>query len=264
MEFTDLTYQKQDGLAILTFNRPNKLNAFRHKGRAELLQAIDDFAADPHLRVLLLTGAGRAFSAGADLAEIHRSKDDAFDETSERQGLEQFQDITRKIIGTKKPIIAAINGIAVGVGVEIALACDFRLASTNAIITLTEVKRSLFQTNGVMFILPRLIGFGRAMEIMMTGRKVGAAEAQSIGLINYLTEPEQLLEKAIEVANTLSQNAPISLKLIKNIGWRSLDADLATVMDLEVEGMLECLQSEDIWEGTQSFLEKRSPKYKGK
>jgi len=161
-------------------------------------------------------------------------------------------------------VIAAINGFAVGVGLELALACDLVLAAEDAQLIFPEAQRALFQTNGVMFILPRLIGLRRAMDLLMTGRTLGAQEAQQVGLINSVVPAGQLMEKALELARTCAANAPISMRLLKNVGWAALENDIETVMKMEVEGMLECLKSEDLKEGLSAFLEKREPKYLGK
>ncbi len=264
MSPSDFIYEKEHSISRITFNRPEKLNAFRNKSRRELSALLDDFAKDNHSKVLILTGAGRAFCAGADLSELGKTDEAPFDEARHRAELDGFQKITQQIIALNKPVIAAINGIAIGVGLEIALACDIRIAASNVHFAFTEVKRGLFQTNGMMYLLPRLIGFGRAIELMMTGRTVEAAEAAAIGLISHTVSESQLQEQATGMATLLSEHAPVSLKLIKRIGWESLDADLPTVMEMEVNGMLECLKSEDMREGIAAFLEKRKPSFKGK
>lgn len=264
MNLSDFIYEKKNAIAWVTFNRPDKLNAFRRNSRRELLELLDDFAGDITSRVLVLTGEGRAFSAGADLAELDNTAESFFDKAARRAELEDFQTITRKIINLKKPVVAAINGIAIGVGLEIALACDIRIASLNARFAFTEVKLCLFQTNGVMFFLPRLIGHGRAMEVMMTGRTVDAEEAASIGLVSWSEPPDAFLKKVEAIATLLAENAPVTLKLIKQVGWKSLASTLEDTMEMEINGMLECLKSEDIREGLEAFIEKRKPVYQGR
>ena len=264
MTFHDLTYEKSGPIVLLTFNRPEKLNAFRRQTRIELRQALQQFAQDHESRVMILSGEGRTFSAGADLNEVLQESQLAYEEERERLNLDTYQSLTRELIALEKPVIAAINGYAVGVGMEVALACDLVIASSEAQFIFPEAQRGLFQTNGVMFILPRLVGFRRAMDILMTGRTVSAQEAVSIGLINYEVEPAKLMIKALELAHTCAQNAPISMSLLKQTGWKSLESNISEVMNMEVEGMLACLKSEDLKEGLKAFLEKRKPAFKGK
>lgn len=263
MTFNDITFEKSGPIALLTFNRPEKLNAFRRQGRAELLKALQIFGADPSLRVMVITGEGRTFSAGADLNEVLTESQLPFEEKRERQTLDTYQDITRELIALDKPVIAAINGYAVGVGLEVALACDLVIASSTAQFIFPEAQRALFQTNGIMFILPRLVGFRRAMEILISGRTIAAEEAEAIGLINYEVEPSKLMIKALDLAHICAQNAPISMRWLKRVGWNALESSMEEVMEMEVEGMLACLQSEDLKEGMKAFLEKRKPKFKG-
>ncbi|MEM8907565.1 MAG: enoyl-CoA hydratase/isomerase family protein [Bacteroidota bacterium] len=263
MDLLDIQYEKQQGIARLTFNRPEQMNAFREQTRKELLTVLAAFESDHDARVLLITGRGRAFCAGADLAEMNELLADAFDEARFRAILEEFQDITRRLKHIEKPIVAVLNGLAIGVGVEIALACDLRLAATDAYFAFTEVKQSLFQTNGVLYTLPRMVGWGRALEWMMTGRKIKGEEAMQAGLISELCAPQDLDTKAWELAEVLSQNAPITLRLLKQVAWRSMEASLEEVMEMEVEGMITCLKSQDLKEGTQAFLEKRPANYRG-
>ncbi len=264
MNFNDISYEKSGPIAILTFNRPEKLNAFRRQTRQELLAALKLYGEDPDLRAMIITGAGRTFSAGADLNEVLEEGKLDYDEKRERKNMDTYQDITKALIALKKPVIAAINGFAVGVGMEVALACDLVVASEEARFIFPEAQRALFQTNGVMFILPRLIGFRRAMEILITGRTIEAEEAHQIGLINYKVPANKLMYKALELAHICAQNAPISMALLKQTGWKALEKNIEEVMDLEVEGMLACLQSEDLQEGLSAFLEKRKPDFKGR
>jgi enoyl-CoA hydratase/2-(1,2-epoxy-1,2-dihydrophenyl)acetyl-CoA isomerase len=263
MTFKDITYQKNGPVVIVRFNRPEKLNAVRRQGREELRKALQLYGEDDELRAMILTGAGQTFSAGADLNEVLEENQMSFDEKRERTTLDTYQDITRELIALDKPVIAAVNGFAVGVGLEVALACDLVIASQDARFIFPEAQRGLFQTNGIMFILPRLVGFRRAMDILMTGRTVDADEALSMGMINYRVAPDELMTKALDLATICAQNAPISMSWLKRVGWSALETNIDEVMDLEVEGMLSCLQSDDLKEGLQAFLEKRKPIFKG-
>jgi enoyl-CoA hydratase/carnithine racemase len=157
-----------------------------------------------------------------------------------------------------------VNGIAVGIGVELSLASDISLAAEEATFAFTEVKRALFETNGVMYILPRLVGQGRAMQMLLTGEKVLAHEALKAGLVTRVVTQQQLIENAMDMARTIATNAPISVRLVKQTMQRTYDLDLEAVMQLEIDGMMQCFRSEDLVEGFNAFLDKRTPVYKGK
>ena len=264
MELNDILYEKKDGIAIATFNRPAVLNAFRQATLHEFVSILDDVQADNTIRVLIITGNGRAFSAGIDLKEMANSSSDVRSVKQEYDELQAIQDVTRRMVNLPKIIIAAVNGIAIGIGVETALASDIRLAADNATFAFTEVKRALFETNGVMYILPRLVGLGRAMQLLLTGEIVSAQDALNAGLVTRVVAQEQLMEYAIDMAHTIAANAPLSVRLVKQTMQKTYDLDLEAVMQLEVDGMMQCSRSEDLIEGFNAFLEKRPPIYKGR
>jgi enoyl-CoA hydratase/carnithine racemase len=264
MELNDILYEKKDGIAVATFNRPVVLNAFRQATLHEFISILDDVKADDTVRVLIITGNGRAFSAGIDLKEMAYPSSETLSLKQAYDELQIIQDVTRRMVHLPKIIIAAVNGIAVGIGVETALASDIRLASEKATFAFTEVKRALFETNGVMYILPRLVGQGRAMQMLLTGEKVLAQEALNAGLVTRVVAQQQLMEYAMDMAHTIAANAPLSVRLVKQTMQRTYDLDLEAVMQLEVDGMLQCFRSEDLVEGFNAFLEKRTPVYKGK
>jgi len=264
MELNDILYEKKDSVAIATFNRPAVLNAFRQATLREFISILDDVKADDSVRVLIITGNGRAFSAGIDLKEMAYPSSDSLTLKQAYDELQAIQDVTRRMVHLPKIIIAAVNGIAIGIGVETALASDIRFAAEEATFAFTEVKRALFETNGVMYILPRLVGQGRAMQVLLTGEKILGQEALNIGLVTRVIAQERLLDAAMDMAHTIAANAPISVRLIKQTMQRTYDLDLEAMMQLEVDGMLQCFRSEDLVEGFTAFLEKRSPVYKGK
>jgi enoyl-CoA hydratase/carnithine racemase len=261
---SSILYHKQDGVARVTLNRPNVLNAFRGAMFTRLTEILADVRDDAAVRVLVITGNGRAFSAGIDLEEQAQLFGGAIDDAMARAALDSLQAITLQMIDLPKPIIAAINGLAVGVGAELAIASDIRLAAQDAYFMFAEVKRGLFETNGVMYFLPRLVGMGRAVEMLITGDKIPASEALAAGLVTRVYANDDLLPNALALAERIAANAPISVRLVKQIMARTYDHDLNGVMRLEVEGMLQCLHSDDFQEGVHSFLEKRAPNYKGK
>jgi enoyl-CoA hydratase/carnithine racemase len=261
---TDILYKTQDQIAIITFNRPEALNVFKRSMFQHLLNLFDVIERDGSIRVVLLTGSGRAFSAGIDLVEISGLFDGVITMEQARAELNEMQELTRRMVNLLKPIVSAINGMAVGVGAEIAIASDIRIASQTASFEFAEVKRGLFETNGVMYRLPRLIGMGRAAHVMLTGEKISAESALDMGLVTSLLPAEMLTQGALETAQRLAANAPISMRLVKQVLNRSYDLDLESVMALETEGTLECIASEDMREGIQAFMENRPPVYKGK
>ena len=264
MELADIIYEKKDSIAIATFNRPKVLNAFRQATLREFIAILDDVQADDTVRVLVITGQGRAFSAGIDLKEMAYPSSDSLPLKQAYDELQAIQNVTRRMVHLPKIIIAAVNGIAVGIGVELSLASDIRLAAEEATFAFTEVKRALFETNGVMYILPRLVGQGRAMQMLLTGEKVLAHEALNAGLVTRVVAQQQLVEYAMDMAQTIATNAPISVRLVKQTMQRTYDLDLEAVMQLEIDGMMQCFRSEDLVEGFNAFLDKRTPVYKGK
>lgn len=264
METNDIRFEKHGHVAVATFQRPEVLNAFRQATLRDFIAILDEVEADPSVRVLVLTGTGRAFSAGIDLKEIGQSAARAPALKQLYGDLQTTQDVTRRMVRMPRVILSAINGLAVGIGVEIALASDIRLAAESATFTFAEVKRALFETNGVMYILPRLIGQGRALHLLLTGETIKAQEALSVGLVTRVLPQEQLLDAALDTARTIAANAPLSVRLVKQVMQRTYDLDLEAVMQLEVDGMLQCYGSEDMAEGITSFVEKRPPLYQGR
>jgi enoyl-CoA hydratase/2-(1,2-epoxy-1,2-dihydrophenyl)acetyl-CoA isomerase len=261
---TDILYETKDQIAIITFDRPDVLNVFRRSMFQRLLNLFDAIENDDSIRVILLTGAGRAFSAGIDLDEVSHLFDGTMTMEQARAELNEMQELTRRMVNLPKPIISAINGVAVGAGAEIAISSDIRIASQMASFEFAEVKRGLFETNGVMHRLPRLIGMGRAAQVMLTGEKISAQSALGMGLVTRVLPSEMLMREALEIARSLAANAPISMRLVKQVLHKSYDLDLESVMALETEGTLECITSEDLKEGVTAFLEKRVPIYRGK
>jgi enoyl-CoA hydratase/carnithine racemase len=264
VHLTDFIYEKNESVAIAIINRPARLNAFRGHTYQELRDILQEARVDDAVRTLIITGSGRAFSAGEDLKDLSSILGDAPKLRDSLDSLKTLQDITRQIVNHPKIIIAAVNGLAVGFGSELAIASDIRIAAESASFAFAEVKRSLFVTNGVMYLLPRLVGHGRALEYMLTGEPVPAREALDAGLVNRLVPDGQLMERALEMARTIGSNAPISVRLLKQYMRRSGDLDLDGAMQLEIDGMLECLASEDLVEGTRAFIEGRKPKYQGR
>jgi enoyl-CoA hydratase/carnithine racemase len=251
-------------IGLVTFSCPERLNALDHHALARLHQLLGELAREPELRAVVLTGAGRAFTAGADLKAMDDRPASTLSVREAHGELQLFQDVTRRMVDHRCVFIAAINGIAVGIGAEVSLAADIRIGTDATEVFLSEVTRGLFETNGVMHYLPRVVGQGRAAQWLLTGERVPAAELLRAGFITELVPAERLVPRALELAATIAGNAPISVRLIKQLLRRTWEVDLEAMLQYEVDGMLTCMASEDIEEGVRAFVEKRAPAWKGR
>lgn len=259
MAYSSIELTSADGIALLTFNRPKALNALNSSLLEELSTALDSISQDETIRVLILTGAGeKSFIAGADITEIA---------TLTPLGAKKFaqfgQNIISKLQGLAIPVIAAVNGFALGGGCEMALACDFIYASEKAIFGLPEITLGVIPGFGGTQRLPRLIGANRAKEMIFTGKHLTAAEAKEIGLVNKIFAPEELLDAAQAVAKLIALKGKASLCAAKQTVNQGLNADLATGLGMERDAFALCLANPDAKEGTSAFLEKRKPVFKG-
>jgi enoyl-CoA hydratase/carnithine racemase len=257
MNRQDIVYEKDRGIATARVNRPERLNAFRTGTYQELLAVLDDVARDEGIRVLVITGTGRAFSAGDDLKELHGMLNDTASAARMNEMVLSLQEITRRIAQLPSVVIAAVNGIAVGFGVELALAADIRLASDDATFTFAEAKRGLFVTNGAVHLLPRLIGLGRALHMTLTGGSISAAQALAHGLVTGVFPRDDLTAETREVARAIAANAPTSARLLKQHLRSAFELDLEQAMRLEIEATQQCAASGESAEGVQSFLARR-------
>jgi enoyl-CoA hydratase/carnithine racemase len=198
------------------------------------------------------------------LKELDETREGEVSVRAARKQLMLYQDLTRRMVESPVVFIAAINGIAVGVGAELTLAADIRIGSDSAAIMLTEARRGLFQTNGVLHFLPRVVGHGRAAQWLLTGERIPAAELLQSGFITELVPADRLLARASELAETVAANAPVSVRLIKRLLRRTWEVDLEAMLQYEVDGMMACMASDDIEEGVRSFIERRAPVWQGK
>jgi enoyl-CoA hydratase len=257
-EFRTLQIDQHGPLAVLTVNRQGALNALNGETLSELAQVTDIVAENAEIAVLIVTGGGdRAFVAGADIGELTQLEG-VF---AGREMALAGQDVMHGIATLPIPTIAAINGYALGGGLELALACDVRVASRTARLGLPEAGLGLLPGFGGTQRLPRLIGAGRALDLMLTTRQVQADEALSMGLVNYLAD--DALQKAREVAEQMLKNAPISLSLIKEAVRRGLDTTLELGLEIEADLFGMTVATLDFKEGTQAFLGKRKASFKG-
>ncbi len=265
MNYEDLLLEKKEGIATITLNVPEKLNALTMKMRNSLPLAGDEIAKDDEVRVVIVTGAGRGFCAGADVTAMARGSG----ETPEVSRYELLQvtgwghaDLFPKL---NKPVIAAINGPCVGAGFSIALSCDIRIASETARFGVAQVARALVPDVGMTFYLPHTIGMSSALKLMFTAEIIGAAEAKRLGIVSRVVPPDELMKVTRELAEKIAQQAPIPVELTKRMVWRSMFDGLDRQLDLETWGARLCLQTEDSKEAVRAFLEKRAqPQFKGR
>jgi enoyl-CoA hydratase len=266
----DLLYEKRDGIAILTLNRPERRNAFSPQLMVLLAEAWKDFRDDDAMRVAILTGAGdRAFCAGGDLQLLMplftgaRQPEDEWDERLMSNVADIMATALARAFELYKPIVAAINGFAVAGGSEILQSTDIRIASSNASFGLTEAKRGLVPGGGSMVRLPRQIPYCKAMEILLLGDAISAQEAHRIGFINDVVEPEDLMPRALDIAGRLAKNAPLALRKIKEAVIRTSGLPLEEAYEIEHECAAVVIRSKDAREGPRAFMEKREPVFTG-
>lgn len=263
--YSTILTELQDGIFTITINRPDKLNALNKDVFNDLDRVMDEVATNTQIKSVIITGAGpKAFVAGADISEFN-GLDKAASMTLARRG----QDVYFKIENSKKPVIAAINGFALGGGCELAMACHFRLCSDNAKFGQPEVNLGLIPGYGGTQRLTYLIGKGKSMELQMTGAMIDAAEALRLGLVNYVTTPDQLLAKAKEILATIQTKAPIAVSKIIECVNVAVVSDSAYTngksgFEKEIEAFGECFDTEDMKEGVTAFMEKRKANFTGK
>lgn len=260
MEFQDIIFEVRNGYAVLTFNRPKVLNALRLQTKHEISAALDKVKTDEAIRGLILTGVGRAFMAGSDLSETQDDRTAAETEAFSLEG----QALISRLEELDKPVIAAVNGYALGGGTEMALACDLRVAADNAVFGLPEVDLGVTPCYGGTQRLSRLVGSGIAKDLLFTARKVHADEAMRLGLVNRVVPQEHLLEEAEALMQTILKNAPIALKCCKQLVDQGLEMSLSDGLKFEAKlnGML--AETEDAREGMRAFMEKRKPVFQNK
>ena len=241
MELECIIYDKQDGVAVIRLNRPKVLNAMNKRLWLDMQAALEDARADEGIKVVVVTGEGRAFSTGADLKESKtRSLEDY------RDYLVALQEASRTIIRFEKPTIAAVNGFAIGSGYELALACDIRIAAEEAKIGSPEAKVTSSVTGGAFRLVQNLIGPGKARELLFTGEYIDGVEAQRIGLVNRAVPAEKLIETVMEMAAKIAANSAFSLKMIKKgLNMAQGEVSLEALMDFEVEACLACVSTKE-------------------
>lgn len=258
-DYKNLVVEKKDSILVVTISRERALNALNREVVAELQQLFSFYWSDEAVRCVILTGAGeKSFVAGADISELADLEIRSGNELSAR-GLY----LMKTIQNFPKPVIAAINGFALGGGCEIAMACDIRLASEKAKLGQPEVSLGIIPGYGGTQRLPRLVGRGKAMQLILTGDMINAAEAHRIGLVDEVYPPEELMNKAMEMAQTIASKGPIAITLAKECINRGLDGPLGAGCDLEKANFGQICGTGDKNEGCEAFLEKRKPNFTG-
>ncbi|WP_163856720.1 enoyl-CoA hydratase [Paenibacillus elgii] len=259
MEKTVLATSIGNGIVLITLNRPEAANALSIKMLEELRAAAAACQFDRSVRCIVITGAGeKAFCAGADLKERA-----GMDMNQVRRTVALIRESIHALEALPQPVIAAVNGAAFGGGTELALACDLRIASETATFALTETSLGIIPGAGGTQRLPRLIGKGRAKELIFTARKIDAEEARGMGLVEHVTPPESLLDKALEIAGRIARNAPVAVAQAKFAIDKGFDADLSTGLAIEHNAYEVTIPTKDRLEGLEAFKNKRSPIFKG-
>lgn len=248
----------EEKLAVITFNRPEVRNAINPQMRLELLKAVTELEEDGEVRAVILTGGTKIFAAGADIAAMANST------AMEMFGPAVLWDVTFKMEESKKPYIAAIAGFCLGGGCELALACDIRIAAESAQMGQPEINIGIIPGGGGTVRLTRLVGMGKACELVLTGKPISASEALAIGLVNKVVPEDKLMEEAVAMAKSITRHSPVAVGLAKYALKNAAEADLKTGKSIERACFSLAFSSEDQKEGMKAFLEKRKPAYKGK
>ncbi len=259
---SDIIFATADGVATITLNRPDVLNSFTRQMARELREALERCGAEDSIRAVLLTGAGRGFCAGQDLAEA-APKDGAMPDLGDIVR-DSYNPVIRAIRGLEKPVICAVNGVAAGAGANLAFACDIVFASANATFIQSFAKIGVIPDSGGTFILPRIVGLHRATIMTMLAEKMSAEQARDWGLVYMVTQPESLLDTALGTARQLATQPTRTLGLIKRGFNKSLGVDVSDQLDYEEQIQREAGKTEDYAEGVHAFLEKRRPVFKGR
>lgn len=259
MEYRNILFEVRDDVGLLTFNRPEVLNALNLDTLEELDHAIHRVEKEDAIRVLVLTGAGeRAFVAGADISEFSRMTPlEAY------LFAQRGQQVFSRLEDLSKPVIACVNGFALGGGCEVAMSCDFIYASSTARFGQPEIHLGLIPGFGGTQRLCRLVGRNKAKELCMTGERIDAREAKELGLVARVFPPEHLVEETMKVAKLLASRSQVALRSIKHLVGRGLDMDLRNACSLEAEAFALCFSSQDRKEGVEAFLGKRKPDFRG-
>ncbi len=264
MSFECLLYETKDHIATLTLNRPERLNALGGTLREDLTAGLTRAIDDPEVRVIVITGAGKGFCAGGDV----KAMQDANEAGRGRPLMERVAPSRDRTVllmrDSPKPLIAAVNGAAAGAGMNLALACDIRIASTAARFSQAFVRRGLHPDWGGTYFLPRVVGMGKACEMIFTGQIIDADEARHLGIVSAVHAPERLLPATYELAAKIAQGPPIAIRLARRALYRNQEENLRSSLEFETFAQNICSETEDAREGIRAFVEKREPTLSGR
>ncbi|WP_270182479.1 enoyl-CoA hydratase-related protein [Alkalihalobacillus sp. CinArs1] len=255
--YETIEYETRDRIAWIRLNRPDKMNAFTMVMNKEVQEAVERGEANEDVRCIVITGNGRAFCAGQDLNGV----DEGLDHGDVLRSA--YNPMVKQVVNCEKPVVAAVNGVAAGAGMSLALACDFRLAHENASFIEAFVHVGLVPDSGSMYFLPRLIGHAKALELAMLGDKVSASNAKELGMVNDVYEHDAWEEKVSKFAARLSNLPPKAVSLIKEGMAKSWDSSLEEVLEFEAEAQRKAGRTNDHHEGVKAFIEKRRPVFQG-
>ena len=268
MAYTDLVYRTDEGIATITLDRPERMNAFSEAMIESLVTALKAAQADPAVKVVVITGKGKCFCAGGDLKAMEAGLflgEDSRTILGKKNCLwEKIQRVPLTLLEVDKPVIASVNGPAVGAGCDLALMCDMRIASDKASFTESYVKVGLVPGDGGAYFLPRLVGTARALEMLWLGGTVDACAAEKIGLVNMVVPADQLAENTTRYARLIAEAPPVAVRLIKRAVYQSLNTDLRTSLDLISSHMAIVGETADHREGVRAVIEKRKPRFEGR
>jgi 2-(1,2-epoxy-1,2-dihydrophenyl)acetyl-CoA isomerase len=263
MEYRDIVYSREGAVATITLNRPDKGNSFSPEMIHSIERAVTDASTDNGVRVLVLTGAGRAFCSGGDVAAM-ADQSAASRAEGTRDAVTEGAPLYGLVHHFPKPTVAAVNGVCVGGGLEIALACDIRIASDKARFSEAFARRGLMPMGGGTYVLPRLVGLDRACMLIWTGDMIDAKEAERIGLVSKVVPQEDLSTAVSELTAKLARAAPLAVRAAKQAVYRGLGTDLDAALDWAVERNRQLANTDDHREGSRAFVEKREPVFKGR
>src|SRR5499433_2638924 len=263
-DYKCLIYEVKDSIAMLTLNRPERLNALGDTLRDDLYDAVLRASQDPEIRVLVVTGAGKGFCSGGDV----KAMNDVKEGRAERPLIDKVAPLRDRVLlamrDAPQPVIAAVNGAAAGAGMNLALGCDIRLASTAAKFTQAFVNRGLHPDWGGTYFLPRIVGMAKACELIFTGEIIDAQEALRLGIVSQVVAPEELMPTAYELARRIAAGPPVAIRLAKRALYHSEETDLRGALEFETFAQNVCSETEDAREGIRAFVEKRAPSFKGR